>query len=149
MAVDETKILHKYKKRLENELAPGAFGFQEDITYSQAYRQFKKEQSTKVHTIFERLYYIYTHNILERDKIITMKEIKKYIKVKKLMNKLKRKSNFILEELDENIFYYKHGLKYVPDNVGDGLKNKDFIDGGAYIGDSALMFEKYYQPGTQ
>jgi hypothetical protein len=55
MAVDETRILHKYKKRLENELAPGAFGFQEDITYSQAYRQFKKEQSTKAHTIFEKL----------------------------------------------------------------------------------------------
>lgn len=47
---------------------------------------------------------------------------------------------------EEAIFKYKHGLKLLPEDIIKGLDNKDFIDCGAYIGESALIFEKEYNP---
>ncbi|GAH11962.1 unnamed protein product, partial [marine sediment metagenome] len=44
------------------------------------------------------------------------------------------------------VFYYHNGLKYLPRNIIKQLEKKDFIDGGAYNGDSALIFEKHYNP---
>jgi FkbM family methyltransferase len=41
------------------------------------------------------------------------------------------------------IFYYDDGLKFVPTEVLSQIINKDFIDGGAWIGDSALTFLQY------
>jgi len=97
-------------------------------------------------TIHNRLYYIYTHNIMERDQIISKKEMDKDIQVKKQLDQLKNQSTAILGELDETIFYYKHGLKYIPEHVISKIKDKDFIDGGAFIGDSAIMFRSEYHP---
>jgi FkbM family methyltransferase len=37
-------------------------------------------------------------------------------------------------------------LKILPKDVIEGLNNKDFLDCGAFVGDSALVFEKYYNP---
>lgn len=41
------------------------------------------------------------------------------------------------------VFVYDSGLAFVNDIVADYIKGKDFIDGGAFIGDSALSFIKY------
>ena len=47
---------------------------------------------------------------------------------------------------EESIFKYKHGLIYVPDKVIESIKGMDFLDCGAYSGESALIFEKEYSP---
>ncbi len=47
---------------------------------------------------------------------------------------------------EESVFKYKHGLIYLPEERIKSLDNKDFLDCGAYIGDSALIFEKFYNP---
>jgi FkbM family methyltransferase len=51
-----------------------------------------------------------------------------------------------IEIHEEAIFKYEHGLKFLPRYIVDSLKNKDFIDCGAYTGDSALFFEKELEP---
>lgn len=109
-------------------------------------KNLDKKSKDLVDIIFNRYYYIYTHNILERDKIITKNEINNFKKVKKFMVEFKKTTDFVLEDFDETIFYYKHGLKCLPNENINNLEDTDFIDGGAYIGDSALMFENYYQP---
>lgn len=45
-----------------------------------------------------------------------------------------------------SVFYFKCGLIFVPDNIIQELTNTDFIDGGAFVGDSSLMFEKFFDP---
>jgi FkbM family methyltransferase len=47
---------------------------------------------------------------------------------------------------DQSVFDYKHGLPFLPKKALKFLDNKDFIDCGAYIGGSAIIFEKYYNP---
>jgi FkbM family methyltransferase len=40
-------------------------------------------------------------------------------------------------------FFYKLGIIYLPQKVIDKLKGKDFIDGGAYIADSAIVLQEF------
>jgi len=40
------------------------------------------------------------------------------------------------------VFFHKHGLSEVPRRVLAQVRGKDVIDGGAYIGDSALVLEE-------
>ena len=41
------------------------------------------------------------------------------------------------------VFIFHHGLKYANEKIKNYIKNKDFIDAGAFIGDSALVFLEY------
>jgi len=40
-------------------------------------------------------------------------------------------------------FMYHHGLRDLPENIKDYIRGKDFIDAGAFIGDSAIVLHKY------
>jgi len=54
-------------------------------------------------------------------------------------------NNFKLPEnykIDNYILYYRHGFSFIEDIAAEYVKNKDFIDGGAYIGDSALVLSE-------
>jgi len=42
-----------------------------------------------------------------------------------------------------SVFFHKLGIEYLPQKAVDKLKGKDFIDGGAYIGDSAIVLQEY------
>ncbi|GHS91743.1 hypothetical protein FACS1894139_12880 [Planctomycetales bacterium] len=50
------------------------------------------------------------------------------------------------DEYNPDTFLFHHGLRFLPQKVKDYIAGKDFIDGGAYIGDSAIMLNKYYNP---
>ena len=47
------------------------------------------------------------------------------------------------EPLEEAAVYYHHGMRFLPDSVKNYVKDKIFIDGGAWIGDSTLVFQTY------
>jgi len=42
-----------------------------------------------------------------------------------------------------SVFGNHHGLKYLPENIVDRIKNKDILDIGAFVGDSALVLNEY------
>lgn len=44
---------------------------------------------------------------------------------------------------EPSIFQYGHGLKLLPKDVLNLIKDKDFIDGGAFVGDSAIFINDY------
>jgi len=41
------------------------------------------------------------------------------------------------------VFYYYHGLSLLPDAIAKYIENQDFIDAGAFIGDSAIALKEY------
>jgi len=47
-----------------------------------------------------------------------------------------------LNHFEYPVFFHKLGLKELPQHVLAQIKGKDVIDGGAYIGDSALILEE-------
>lgn len=49
--------------------------------------------------------------------------------------------------LETPVFKFHCGLKCIPSEITELIKEKDIIDGGAFWGDSAVIFEEY-QPGS-
>ena len=109
-----------------------------------------EESKEIVRIILERYKYIFTHNLLERDKLFSKKELNDMKKIEKWFKKYKKEFILPIEHYTFSIFYYHHGLKCFLENdvnyVINYIKNKDFIDAGAFIGDSALIFQRYYNP---
>lgn len=65
---------------------------------------------------------------------------------KKINNKLKhikRKFKSLSKHIEESVFYYYHGLSLLPDQITKYIKDNDFIDAGAFIGDSAIALKEY------
>ena len=83
--------------------------------------------------------YVNVNDIYTEEEKLNQKESKKCIKSYKNKNCLPY--NFYAP----NILYNHCGLKEIQ-FVKNYIKGKDFIDGGACIGDSAFILEKYYSP---
>ena len=66
---------------------------------------------------------------------VTNKQVKKYIK------QYTKDMYLPIENKEENVFYFKHGIGEIPD-LKEKIKGKDILDCGAFIGDSAMMFSK-------
>lgn len=69
---------------------------------------------------------------------LSKKNITKKLKI------YKRNLRYISKQIEESVFYYYHGLSLLPDAVAKYIKDHDFIDAGAYIGDSAIALNEYY-----
>jgi FkbM family methyltransferase len=63
--------------------------------------------------------------------------------VKKTLKKFSKQYVIAKSLMEPSVFYYHHGLVLVPEQVRDYVKGYDFIDCGAYNGDSALALYQY------
>ncbi len=70
-----------------------------------------------------------------------MKQFKEKINVKLKLEKRNHKS--LSKHIEESVFYYYHGLTLLPDQISKYIMGHDFIDAGAFIGDSAIALKKY------
>src|SRR5574344_198334 len=70
-----------------------------------------------------------------------LKESEKFLKALPLI-KEKYKGNFNNYYLPE-VFFYHHGLKFCPNSVQKYIKNKAFVDVGAFYGDSTIVMNEY------
>jgi len=88
--------------------------------------------------------YMFTHNILDNRFIFDSEELRE----QRLVRSFGRKKNAYPDVcLFPESFYYHSGLKVLPDDVLAKIKGKDVIDGGAFIGDTAITFSKNYSFG--
>jgi FkbM family methyltransferase len=66
---------------------------------------------------------------------------------KKLINEklkdLKKGLRLPSKYIEESVFYFYHGLTLLPDEITKYIKDQDFIDAGAFIGDSAIALKEY------
>ena len=53
------------------------------------------------------------------------------------------KKYFGISDFTPEVFYFHHGLRFADKRILNYIKNKDFIDCGAYIGDSVLVLKEY------
>lgn len=103
------------------------------------------ESKNDVKTIFKNLKFINTHTLIETLKHFISKEDEVFEHLNS-MESIKNQYKLPYDLYEDSVFKYNHGLKYVPQNVIKSLDNKDFLDCGAHIGDSALMFTRNYYP---
>jgi FkbM family methyltransferase len=55
----------------------------------------------------------------------------------------KQNLRFLSKHIEESVFYYYHGLSLLPEQVKVYIKDHDFIDAGAFVGDSAIALKEY------
>jgi FkbM family methyltransferase len=100
-----------------------------------------KDSCNLVDEILRRQKYIFTHNLLDNRIIFSQEEISEQRTISIL---LKKKKDCLEMCSCPESFFYHHGLKLLPREVIKNIEGKDVIDGGAYIGDSALTFSRDY-----
>jgi len=103
------------------------------------------ESKNEVKTILKNIEFIHTHTLIETIKNFMSKGDQVFEHIKTIES-IKNQYKLPYDIYEESIFKNKYGLKYIPQNRIKSLDNKDFIDCGAFIGDSALMFIKDYNP---
>lgn len=64
-------------------------------------------------------------------------------KIEISLSSVSKKYKHALKHLEESVFYYYHGLSLLPQSVLSYLRGKDFIDVGAYNGDSAIALQEF------
>ena len=103
------------------------------------------ESKMEMSKILDNFRYMSTHSLEESIKKFLFQRA--YI-LEHLDNMERIKQNYPLptDMYEESIFKYKHGLVYVPDKAINSIQQTDFLDCGAYSGESALIFEKEYNP---
>lgn len=116
--------------------------------YKSLLQDLSKEQQEFLINVFSRIIFTH-HSIVFTEKNFTKDEIEDQIKIREeLLNKITQEGdyfkykNYILpvNHFELSVFFYDLGIKYLK-NI-DKLKGKDFIDAGAYIGDSALILNQ-------
>ncbi|MDR1375858.1 MAG: FkbM family methyltransferase [Holosporaceae bacterium] len=56
---------------------------------------------------------------------------------------LEKEYDLLGEWLSPEVFYFHHGLRFANRKIQNYVRNRDMIDGGAFIGDSLLVLRKY------
>ncbi|MFO7795235.1 MAG: FkbM family methyltransferase [Promethearchaeia archaeon] len=99
------------------------------------------ESKEEMEKILENLDFMSNHDIVEiiENFMPKMGELMEHLNSIEI---IRNKYKLPIEIHEEAIFKYKHGLNFIPNDVIDNLANKVFLDCGAYMGDSALVFEK-------
>lgn len=115
-------------------------------------RNLDKESNDTIDVIIQRLLNYpderYKHRISRRNEIIggllpvETKSNEKIIQAK--LRGYKRNLKLPSEHIDESVFYYYHGLSLLPDAIVKYITGSDFIDAGAFIGDSAIALKEYH-----
>ena len=72
---------------------------------------------------------------------VETREMKDFLKG--ALKLVKRKTGLPSRHIGESVFFFEHGLRLFPAEVNDYIKDSDFIDAGAYIGDSAIALKEY------
>ncbi|MFX1392092.1 MAG: FkbM family methyltransferase [Promethearchaeota archaeon] len=111
--------------------------------YSQNFDHISKD--TIKHFI-RGAYYIYTNSVIRRSYLFNREELQKRSEISKYVNDIKKRIKLPINYYIPSVFYYHCGLKFLPKILLKDLIETDIIDGGAFVGDSAIIFERYYQP---
>jgi FkbM family methyltransferase len=119
---------------------------------SELKRNMDEESIETIDVIIQRLLYYpderYKHRTSKRQEIVgglipeemnhTREKINKKLKI------YKQKFRFLSKNIEESVFYYFHGLSLLPFEIAEYLTDQDFLDIGAFIGDSAIALSEYH-----
>ncbi|SHF73734.1 FkbM family methyltransferase [Dysgonomonas macrotermitis] len=89
---------------------------------------------------------------------LSQSQMNMYIKRQELLNKTKKipegyhltldGNNYYLPDntFEEHTYIHEYGLVHLPEYVKDYIKGKDFLDVGAYLGDTSILLLRKYNP---
>jgi FkbM family methyltransferase len=140
------KSLNKDEVLKERSIDFLKYSFQVDYEYKNNKNKSSLDDKSAniVDLIFKRYLFIAQHDFLPEFSINEKKEI---ITADKETEKSIKKYKLAAPHYESCVFYENCGLKDIGKEFSNMLLGKDVIDGGAFIGDSALMFLQTYSVG--
>ena len=117
-----------------------------NIVLEKITRELDKESKNIFRNAFNAISYIFTHVFICKKDFIKIREFKEIEIINMFISSLGKIESLSLKKLSVSVFFYKCGLKFLPESIIQKLEDSDFLDGGAFDGSSALMFEKNYKP---
>lgn len=144
-----------YENKFEKEFVLPFFDYMERPDFQEKYLALVQNLSDRdireINKILSRLNVMKAKPQLTRYNFFSPEEQRKKIKIKtdftdKVLSisdnlYVYDKYKLPINHFERCVFLYKHGIELVKGKVA--LKNKDFIDAGAFIGDSALVLSEY------
>jgi len=109
-------------------------------------KDLEPDSKELVKKVLDRIFYIYIHTLIDKKEVLTPIEINMKSEIENFIISIQNEIKLPIDRYEVSVFYYDCGLKLLPPNIILSLKNKDFIDGGAFIGDSSLILERNYDP---
>ena len=114
-------------------------------------RDLDRESAETIDVIVQRFLHYpderYKHRISKRSAvrggILPVESAQNRNEVVESLKISRRKFNSLSKHIEESVFYYYHGLSLLPASVAEYIKDHDFIDAGAFIGDSAIALSEY------
>jgi FkbM family methyltransferase len=114
-------------------------------------KDLDKESIGTIDVIIQRLLHYpderYLHRTKKTDEIIggllPLERVSSRKQINKELKTTTHNLNFPSKHIEESVFYYFHGLRLLPEAVSKYIKDSDFIDIGAFIGDSAIALKSY------
>lgn len=98
------------------------------------------ESGKVIDIILKRYAYIFENSLITDDVLCQQeREDRKKINIKMFEREYPG-----MREHEISTLYFHNGLKLVPDSAKKNIENKVCIDAGAFTGDSALVFNKFY-----
>jgi len=114
-------------------------------------KNLDKESSDTIDVIIQRLLNYpderYKHRFPKRREVVggllPAETEQSRTAIKKKMKISKRNLKFPSKHFEESVFYFYHGLLLLPPEIRKYVTDQDFIDAGAFIGDSAIALAEY------
>lgn len=117
-----------------------------DINIEEYIQNFDQISKDTIKHFMKGAYYMYTNSVIRRSYLFNKEELQKRSEISDYINNIKKKIKLPVNHYGPSVFYYHCGLKFLPKNLIKDLIEMDIVDGGAFVGDSAIIFERYYQP---
>ena len=117
-----------------------------DEKLEKLYKNLDEESIRFAKALFDRNIFILPHKsrqdflMLNTKMLYTQEEQNGLIQLEKVKSNYKLANN---KQVDNYLILYKSGFSFIENIAGEYIKGKDFIDGGAFIGDTALVLNEY------
>ena len=122
-----------------------------NIKISRLKRDLDGESTDTIDVIMKRIMHYPDESnkkkISKRDKIaggllpVESDRVRK--ETKRKLKFYRKKYKFLSIHIEESVFYYYHGLSLLPARIAEYIKDHDFIDLGAFVGDSAIALREF------
>lgn len=109
-------------------------------------RNLDENSLKEVDNFLYRQTYTFQHNFIERKKIFTDSELSTQKDCSKIIDQARKKfSKYKFKQIEPEVFYSFCGLRWLPEKIQKKLIGGNFVDLGAYDGDSAVMLADQFK----
>ena len=112
-----------------------------------------EESQNTVDLVFERFIFLAPYEkykdayLYRKNSVFTQDEFQQIAGIinnsSEFNKKIKENHKLPLDSYADSVFLNDNGLEFLPEYVKKYISGKNYIDGGAWIGDTALVFRKY------